>query len=253
MSQRVLHFGGNGHSGCRLERARDALAAVGQMELLDMPYPGFDGRPRVEGFETVLDAISAHVRELNCPVKLAYASGIGALIALALRARGELAGIPLIFQGPVLWGLEHRMFPRLMRFRPARRALARAIQARFAQDRFVRKHFRRPLGPELRRRFFEGYARCEAFEDAFDWFTPAFLRDLERAFRDRPSALDSIRVWVGSGDKVVGLEEVRVTERALGVSWPVTVFEGWGHYPMIDVPEEWAEALRHALVTIGHV
>ena len=30
---------------------------------------------------------------------------------------------------------------------------------------------------------------------------------------------------------------------------PVVEFPTWGHYPMIDVPREWAEALVHALAT----
>ena len=60
-------------------------------------------------------------------------------------------------------------------------------------------------------------------------------------------ALAEVRIWWGGRDTVVDLEEVRVTERALRVTWPVTIFPTWGHYPMIDQPEEWADALRDAL------
>ena len=50
-----------------------------------------------------------------------------------------------------------------------------------------------------------------------------------------------------------GSERLRTTERALKVAWPVEVFETWGHYPMIDVPEEWTDALRLALGPAGSV
>jgi hypothetical protein len=42
---------------------------------------------------------------------------------------------------------------------------------------------------------------------------------------------------------VVTLDELGWTEHALGVRWPRRIFPGWGHYPMIDAPEEWAEAV----------
>ena len=246
MPRRVLHFGGNGHASARLDRAREAIRArCPGLELVDVPYPGFEGRPRAGSLGAFLDRLAESCRDRP---DAAYASGIGALLALGLRARGELAGVPLVFQGPVLWGLEARWFPRVMRrFPPARGLLALAFRSPAFQARFARKQFTRPPDPATLSRFFEGYARCPAFGDFFDWLTPGWLRALERAFLDRPEALGEIAVWVGGRDHVVGLDEVRATGRALGVRWPVEVFEGWGHYPMIDDPEEWADALRRAL------
>ena len=249
MSRLVLHFGGNGHASCRLDRARGALARRCEaLELVDVPYPGFEGRPGVGTFDDFLQHLAGFVRDLSDRPVGGHASGIGALIALGLRGRGDLAGIPLVFQGPVLWGLERRWFPWAMRAFPPARGLLRsafgspAFQRRFARKHFVEDHDDAILGP-----FFEGYRRCSAFGDLFDWLAPDRLRSLERAFEHRSEALGGITAWVGGRDRVVGLEEVRATGRALGVSWPVVEFEGWGHYPMIDVPEEWADALRRAL------
>ena len=245
MARLVLHFGGNGHASARLDRARVALSARCPMiELVDLAYPGFEGRPRSPSLDGFLDALLVQIRGLpEAPVG-AVASGIGALIALGLRARGELAGLPLVFEGPVLWGLEGRAFPRVMRwFPPARGLLRAAFGLKAFQRRFARKHFESEPDPATLARFFEGYERCSAFGDLFRWFDPGYLRALERAFAANPEGLERVTIWVGGRDRVVGMAEVRATERALKVQLPVVEFAGWGHYPMIDVPEEWADAL----------
>ncbi len=245
MARLVLHFGGNGHASIRLDRARFALAArCPRLALVDLAYPGFEGRPRARSLDEFLDALAGQIRGLPEPPVGAFASGIGALIALGLRGRGELAGLPLVFEGPVLWGLEHRAFPTVLRRFPPARALVRsAFGLRGFQERFARKHFESRPDPATLAGFFEGYRRCSAFGDLFAWFGPEYLRTLERAFASKPEALERITAWVGGRDRVVGLAEVRATERALGISLPVVEFEGWGHYPTIDVPEEWADAL----------
>jgi pimeloyl-ACP methyl ester carboxylesterase len=243
----VLHLGGNGHAAVRLERARAALERSGGPDLIDVRYPGFEGRPGAGSIDEFLASVAESCRPPGPRPIGAIASGIGALIALSLRARGELPDVPLIFQGPVLWGLERRWFPVLMRPKFARRWLKRAFTVPAIRDRFVRKHFRTPIDGPTRDRFFDGYADCSAFADFFDWFTPRWLRSLEAAFRGRPKALGGITVWLGGRDRVVGRAEVAATERALGVRWPVVDFPDWGHYPSIDAPEEWAQALRNAL------
>ena len=255
MARLVLHFGGNGHASARLDRARVALAArCPGIELVDLAYPGFEGRPRAGSLDEFLDALAAQVRGLPGPPVGAFASGIGALIALGLRTRGELAGLPLVFEGPVLWGLEGRAFPRVMRAFPPARGLPRsALGLGVFQRRFAREHFESEPDPATLAGFFEGYRRCSAFGDFFDWFGPEYLRALERDFALNPEGLERITVWVGGRDRVVGLAEVRATERALQVHLPVVEFAGWGHYPMIDVPEEWADALCLSLAPAGSV
>lgn len=245
LPRRIAFLGGNGHCAARLAGVRRSLPA--EIELLDTPYPGFEGRPRASDFEEFLDAVGAHLREA-APVRI-YAMGIGGLLALCLRARGEILEIPLLLQAPILWGLERRLMPKVMRLGLARFALTRLFASAPFQRHFVSKYFTQPPAPETVRAFFDGYARCAAAPDLFAWLTPTLLRSLERDLAARPEALDGIAVWWGGRDRVVTLQELVWTREALslGDRWPVRVFPQWGHYPMIDDPEGWAEELARVV------
>ena len=245
----VAFLGGNGHSAARLAAACRYLPA--EIALDDVPYPGFEDRPRAASFEDFLETIAASLQSLS--PALVYATGIGGLFALSLRARGELAGIPLLLQGAVLWGLERRFMPKMMRFRPAQAALLRVFSTKAFQRRFIRKYFTPDAGTAAA--FFDGYARCTAAPDFFAWLNPARLRSLERDFAARPEALEWIQVWWGGRDRVVSLQELEWTKAALeiGERWPVRIFPEWGHYPMIDEPEAWAKALADAVADAGRI
>jgi hypothetical protein len=264
---RVVFLGGNGHAGARLNPARGVLAGLAgpggrpPFTLHDVPYPGFEGRPRARSLDSFLAAVAASVRaetaarpeDGGAGRPLVYATGIGGLLALCLRARGELAGIPLLLQAPVLWGLERRLIPRVLRMGLAQAALRHAFASPRFQARFARKHFRRPLDGDVRAGFFAGYARCAALPDFFAWLTPALLRRLEADFAARPEALHDAAVWWGERDTVVPARELAWTEAALGVTWPVRRFSAWGHYPMIDDPPGWVRALADAVETASQL
>ena len=239
----LLFLGGNGHEAVRLEPARRELARRGgPFELHDLTYA------RVTSFDDLLDKLVREVDRYPTTVPL-YATGIGGLVALALRARGELQRRALVLQGAVLWGLERRWFPRFMRIGPAPRLLPVLFRSRRFQERFAAKHFRKRPDPELLRGFFEGYGDGAAFAAWFRWLTPQLLRDLERELGANPGALAGLECWWGERDSVVGLEELRVTERALGVELPLRTFPEWGHYPMIDDPAGWVSEVSRVVET----
>lgn len=246
MSRRRLWFlGGNGHAPARLQPARDALAAAGGgFELLDVEVPGFSGRARAHGLDETLAAIEAQIGGAGSGA-LVYATGIGGLLALGVRARSPTP--PLLLQAPVLWGLRRRWMPRLMRLPPLRAAAASLFGLSGFQRRFWRHHVGLPWSHPARAPFFEGYARCAAFADLFRWISPAWLGGLEARLRAREGALGDISVWWGGRDTVLPVGELRFTEAALTVRWPLREFPAWGHYPMLTDPEGWVAALAGAL------
>ncbi|MEM7518065.1 MAG: hypothetical protein AAF368_14225 [Planctomycetota bacterium] len=52
---------------------------------------------------------------------------------------------------------------------------------------------------------------------------------------------------MGEHDAVVGLREVRLTERALGREFPVRELAGFGHYPLLEQPGEWLREVERSL------
>ncbi len=245
MTQRTLFLGGNGHCAARLRPARAAIVehAV-PLALIDMRYPGFERRACAPDFDAFLDAIAETV-DRERP-DLIYGTGIGGFFALALRSRGDLAGTPILLHGAVLWGLEQRLFARSMRG-PLPHLLHLALRTPLARRRFRKKHLPAGIDPELELAFFEGYGNCRAFPDFFRWMRSPLLRTLEARFRSNPAALADIEVWWSGRDGVVGLEELRVTERALGVEFPTRQFADWAHYPMLEDPLGWVQELSRAL------
>jgi pimeloyl-ACP methyl ester carboxylesterase len=252
MIRAVLFLGGNGHCAARLDPARAVLAAFVKrpFELVDVAYPGFECRPKVCSLEAFLDLIAAQL-EAQCARPgwrgLAYGTGIGGLLLLCLRAQGRFLQLPLVLQAPILWGLEKRRFPRLMRLGPVRRLFQRMLAWPLVQIFIVRRLFRSPMAPLLRADFFGGYAQCSALGDLFAWLTPTLLRELEEQFRLRPDKLQRITVWWGQHDRVVTPRELAVTEAALAFTWSLRVIPHWGHYPMIDDPANWVRALQNEL------
>jgi len=155
----VLFLGGNGHSAARLASVRGVLARMGPpapFELVDLPYPGFEGRPSASDRHAFLDACARAASPVIArdDVRI-YATGIGALLAVTLRAQRRLAAHPLILQGPVLWGLERGWMPRLARAGLAP-LIPRLFASRMFQRRFVRRHFLSPLSADVRSGFFDG-------------------------------------------------------------------------------------------------
>lgn len=241
----VLFLGGNGHAAARLEPARASLLQLPKQRrfrLTDLEYP------RASSFDELLDRLAADADAAGLSEHTTvYATGIGGLVALAQRARGVWTDVPLLMQGAVLWGLEQRTFPKLMRIGPAPYLLAALLRNGRVQRRFAHKHFLVPHDERFLQRFFAGYGDAASFAGWFDWLSPALLRRLETAFAERPEALRGVRAWWGGRDSVVGVEELERTEAALGMTIPCTVHAGWGHYPMIDDPDGWVAELDRAL------
>jgi pimeloyl-ACP methyl ester carboxylesterase len=246
----VLFLGGNGHDPVRLEGVRGVLSAWdAPFDILELTYP------RASTYDELLDALEASCAQWESEQAggLVYATGIGGLVALSLRARGALAEHPLIIQGAVLWGLERRWFPRIMRLPGMPQLLTQAFRSTRIQKRFKAHHLLTEPTLDWSKRFFAGYGDAEAFASWFRWLTPALLRRLEREIPARTGALADVVAWWGQHDSVVSAEELRLTERALGVQIPLRTFAGWGHYPMIDDPEDWVAEVRDVLETAGAI
>jgi len=239
-----LFLGGLGHALCRLAPARMAARIFG-FDVKEVLYPGFEGRPPTADMEQFIDSVDAQVEiyRLSHKPRLIAATGFGTLILLALRARGRFEGIPCVFLGAVPWQTARAI--------GGRRDLSAALRARLrdpdAQARYIARHFMRPLAPDAARGFFSGFATCDIQEDLFEWLSPGWIADLEGRLAARPGALEGIQVWLGAHDTLIANSQLDAAESDLGAKWPRVEFEDWGHYPYLDDPLRWIEALDEQL------
>ncbi len=242
----IAYLGGNGHGQVRLERAHGLLKS--RVRLSEVLYPGFQGGPpAAHDFAAFLSSVEAELHLIE--PDLVYATGVGGLVALCLRSEGRLSA-PLVLQGPVLWGLETRLMPRLMRRVPGAAAgLQNLFRNRLFRNWFGRRHFVVPLPGDTVARFYAGYDACPTLPAFFGWLTPDLLRRLETQYREHPERFREIRLWWGGKDRVVPLSDWDLTKERLGVDWPLEVFADWGHYPSLEHPEAWVEELIRVATT----
>jgi len=244
VSRGPLFLGGLGHALCRLAPARTAARSFG-FDVKEVLYPGFEGRAPSASIDEFLDSVEQQVDiyRLSHKRRLVYATGFGTLIALALRARGRFVDLPCVFQGAVPW--------RTVRSVAGRPEVGAGLRANLKrpsyQARYVARHFQRTLEAGEARAFFSGFATCEINEALFGWLTPGWLADLEGRLAARTGALQGIVVWLGGRDTLVQPSELEATEAALGVRWPRVVVEDWGHFPYLDDPLGWIEAVHRSL------
>ena len=95
-SQPVLFLPGNGHDPVRLEGVRGEMRRqAAPFELIEAAYG------KADSYEELLATLEANHAEWHArhPGALIYATGIGGLVALSLRARGAFPGHPLVIQG----------------------------------------------------------------------------------------------------------------------------------------------------------
>lgn len=241
MSRGPLVLGDLGHCLFRLSRARATARAVG-FDIKEVLYPGFEGRPPAADLDGFLGAVERQVDvyRLSHARPLVVATGFGALVLLALRARARVPDLPAVIQGAVPW--------ETVRERGGQRAVGAGLRERLrdpaARERFVLRHLHSPLDAGERAAFFAGYGSCDALPDLWEWLDGGWLAGLEGALAARPPAIDGVRVWLCGEDELVAEEEHDAAVRALGARWPTERAEGWGHFPYLDAPGPWVGALQ---------
>ena len=81
-------------------------------------------------------------------------------------------------------------------------------------------------------RFFEEYRQCSVFSQMFDLITPTWFQGL------RPTDLPSALLW-GEAERLLAVEQID-DYRALLPRATIRRVPGWGHFPMIERPDEYA-------------
>ncbi len=230
----VLAIHGNGGGAFRFSLVPELPG--GRVTLQPMTLPGFQGRPLPSGplnLSTFSDAVRKALAGIDGR-KVLLGHGIGGSIALDVAAEDPTVADGLILLSPVGVKLDERLFPRIMS-NPMVRKTAKAIISssvmQVTAGRFLFPGAPRPFA----KRFLAEYRNAEAFEIMFDLLNAAWFDGLP------PVQLPVAIVW-GEKDRVLDVGHVESYERALRDTRRIVRPE-WGHYPMIEQPEDFAAGI----------
>lgn len=228
---------GNGGNAARWAQLPSRLAA--DTRLHPVVLPGFDFKPLPSGpadvatFATWLrEDVAANTRP-DAKV-VVFGTGVGASIALEAAQQPDWCDA-LILLAPVGPSLDSRLIPKLMRpplVRTATRRLLGGPVGRFMLSR------RLDASPDVIEAFCEGYRGCDAFSVMFDILDAEWFTNLQPI--TTPSAL-----WWGGRDGLLDPAHAKQFKDVLPTA-QIEVLESWGHYPMFELPDEFATKLADA-------
>src|SRR5262249_35276258 len=127
---------------------------------------------------------------------------------------------------------DRRLFPRLMAVPGARRLGQRTLASRPLRPLFRRLFFGQTVPPAYLDRFFDEYGQCSVFSQMFDLITPTWFGGL------RPTDLPAALLW-GEAERLLAVDQVRDFQ-VLVPNALVRRVPGWGHFPMIERPDQYA-------------
>jgi len=239
----VVAVHGNGGGAHRFARVVPLMPP--DVRLAPVTLPGFANVPADPSLRSLADyaaVLAGLVAEQPRP-RLVLGHGIGGSIALELvQARASLLD-GLILHAPVGTRLDRRLFPRLMAVPGARRLGQRLLASRPLRPLVRRLFFSKAVPPAYLDRFFDEYGQCSVFSQMFDLITPMWFREL------RPTDLPAALLW-GEAERLLAVDQVRDFQALLPGAL-VRRVPGWGHFPMIERPDQYAAeiaALARTLV-----
>jgi pimeloyl-ACP methyl ester carboxylesterase len=204
--------------------------------------PGFGGTGADKGLVTMADwgrAVLRLAEELPAP-RVLFGHGIGGSFVLeALRhdTRHGIAGVVLL--APVGANLDSRRFPALMRPRTIRTLGKHVIAWPMLRPLFRRLLFTQRLPDDVEDRFFDAYPSCAVFEQMFDLITAPWFSSLP------PFPHRSVILW-GGKERVITADQ-HTAFRAVLPNADVQIVDRWGHFPMLEQPEDCMAVLASAV------
>jgi pimeloyl-ACP methyl ester carboxylesterase len=239
----IIAIHGNGGGAFRFSLVPELTAPAA---LHAITLPGFQGRPLPDGpidLSTFTGAVRDAVQEVAAQrpggsiVLLGH--GIGGSIALDVVANDPEAVDGLILLSPVGVKLDERWFPKVMSQPFVRSAAKAVISSTLIQQTAGRLLFK-GAPRSFAKRFLAEYGNADAFEVMFDLLNADWFDALPGT--SVPVAL----VW-GAKDRVLDVSHVEAYEAVIADTRRV-VREDWGHYPMIEQPEDFATTIRDVAV-----
>ncbi|RMS20157.1 PEP-utilizing enzyme [Pseudomonas syringae] len=223
---------GNGSSA---EWWDDALPHFQQHQAVPLELPGFGNNPQppCEDLAAYADALLAATVKGSAIV----AVGVNALLVMHALQRQPGHFCRSVLLAPVGAFLWQRRLPALMSPLPIRKTIHWLLANK--PTLFAHKFSRQTWPAEHYQRMGSGYARCRAFVPYWD------LLRADTALPLLEWVQDPIELVWGDQDEVLGIEQAAAWSAILArADLSISLKPGWGHYPWIDAPAEFAQWLE---------
>ncbi len=225
----------NGGSELHFARLRPCLPPT--VHLHTPALPGFAGRPADHCLENLADyafEISETLLSLEPPLVL-LGHGMGGAIALELCQYDAEKIQAVILHAPASAHPGKRPLARLMALPAAYPAGRRIFTSRLLRPLSQRMLFTRSLPADYLETFFNAYRDCAVFNQMNTLVSPEWFASL------LPMRLPAVLLW-GSKDRMAPSSRASDFRRLLPHS-TIHIQPGWGHYPMIEQPEEYSRVI----------
>lgn len=242
----IVAIHGNGGGGFRFERAAPYFPQG--VKFSAPTLAGFAERPKDPSLTTVSDYARAikDIIEQETRPRILLGHGIGG--TLGLQMCQDFPGIVdgIILHAPVGAFLNKRLLPKIMLL-PGVARLGRLIfTSRLMRSYFTSRLFMGPVPSDYLDEFFREYERCSVFEYMFRLITHEWYTRLARQQIDVKTCI----LW-GERDRVLSVSHAAEFAKLLPNS-TTEVIPAWTHWPMIEVPEDYAKQVsRIATELIG--
>jgi len=213
----------------------DVLPFFERYQVVPLELPGFGSHPQAP-----CEDLAAYAQALLAATtrgSAITAVGVNALLVLHALQRQPGHFCRSVLLAPVGAFLWQRRLPALMSPWPVRKTIhwLLANQPKL----FARKFSNQTWTPAQYQRMGSGYARCRAFVPHWD------LVRADTALPLLEWISDPIELVWGDQDKVLGIEQAAAWSAILArADLSISLKPGWGHYPWIDAPAEFAAWLE---------
>ncbi|ROM85324.1 alpha/beta hydrolase [Pseudomonas brassicacearum] len=213
----------------------DVLPHFAHYQVVPLELPGFGDNPQAPCED--LAAYAQALLAMTARGSAITAVGVNALLVLHALQRQSGHFQRSVLLAPVGAFLWQRRLPALMSPLPVRKTIHWLLANK--PTLFARKFSNRPWTPAQYRRMGAGYARCRAFVPHWD------LVRADTALPLLEWITDPVELVWGDQDNMLGVEQAAAWSAILArADLTISLKPGWGHYPWIDAPADFAAWLE---------
>jgi pimeloyl-ACP methyl ester carboxylesterase len=230
----VLAVHGNGGGAFRFDRVVPHIPA--SIDFRPITLPGFAAVPAHPALKSVADYgdhLASLCRQHDRPIVLGH--GIGGSIALDMVQRHPDVVRGLILLAPVGPSLGSRKLPLVMNLPGVKTLAQRLIAGRLLRPLWRKKFFAPDVPTAFANQFFDEYRQCSVFGQMFEIINEQWWDSLN------PTQTKTV-LWWGEKESLLGVNLATAFQRVVPSS-TLVVEPGWDHFPMVDVPRDFAGRL----------